>query len=112
MPITEQFTEMHNFNKPANDAGLLVSSKGARLDFSKDAEPVVKPGPFGLENLVTGYWIVRFISIEEVVEWAKGIPFKKGSVQIRKIAGPEDFGDACVVHGPQEECLRALEVRR
>jgi len=101
MPTTEEFAEMSAFNKPAQDAGIMVdaaglvrSSKGAKLNFSEGSEPSVQHGPFGLENLVAGFWIVKFNSIEEVIEWAKGIPFKKGSVQIRKIAGAEDFGDS------------------
>jgi len=101
MPQTEEFAEMSAFNKPFVDNGvirdadgLLASSKGARLHFSEDSKPTVKRGPFELENLVAGYWKLELDNIEQVIEWAKKIPFKKGSVEIRKVAGPEDFGDA------------------
>src|ERR1700761_73244 len=101
MPSTAELAEMGAFNKPFAEAGVihdadgfLASSKGARLIFSEGSEPAVKRGPFELENLVAGYWKLELDSLEQVIEWAKKIPFKKGSVEIRKVAGPEDFGEA------------------
>jgi hypothetical protein len=101
---------MGAFNKPFWDAGvmldangLLASSNGARINFSEGSEPTVKRGPFELENLVAGYWVLKLDSIEQVIEWAKKIPFKKGSVEIRKVAGPEDFGDAMTEELRQQE---------
>ena len=93
MPTSEELAEMGAFNKPYRESGVvleangfLASSMGARLHFSEDAEPSVKRGPFELENLVTGYWILRLDSLEQVIEWAKKIPFKKGSVEICEVA--------------------------
>lgn len=110
MPSTEELTEMSAFNKPSWDAGVilhadgfLASSKGARINFSEGSEPTVKRGPFELENLVAGYWVLKLDSIEQVIEWAKKIPFKKGSVEIRKVAGPEDFGGAMTEELKQQE---------
>jgi hypothetical protein len=92
---------MMAFNKPFWDAGVMLegdgflpSSNGARLNFSEGSDPTVKHGPFEFENLVAGYWILKLDSIEQAIEWAKKIPFKKGSVEIRSVAGPEDFGGA------------------
>jgi hypothetical protein len=110
MPSTEELTEMGAFNKPFRDAGVmldadgfLASSKGARINFSEGSEPTVKRGPFELENLVAGYWMLKLDSIEQAIEWAKKIPFKKGSVEIRKVAGPEDFGSAMTEELKQQE---------
>jgi len=110
MPTTEELTEMGAFNKQLLDAGVLIdangflaSSKGARVSFSEGSEPTVKSGPFELENLVAGYWILKLDSLEQVIEWAKKIPFKEGSVDIRKIAGAEDFGDAMTEELKQQE---------
>jgi len=110
IPTTEEFAEMGAFNKPHVESGVildadgfLASSKGVRLNFSEGSAPTVKHGPFGLENLVAGYWLLKLDTIEEVIEWAKGIPFKKGSVEIRKVAGLEDFGDAFTEELKQEE---------
>jgi hypothetical protein len=88
--------------------GFLPSSKGSRVLFAKDTPPQVKKGPFALENLVAGYWILQLESIEQAIEWAKKIPFREGSVDIRKIADEEDFGDAMTeeLKGQQEEMRR------
>lgn len=101
MPSADELAEMGAFNKPFRDTGVilhadgfLASSKGARINFSEGSEPAVKRGPFELKNLVAGYWVLKLDSIEQVIEWAKKIPFKKGSVEIRRVAGPEDFGGA------------------
>ncbi len=101
MPKSSEFDEMDAFNKPyfASGAiidadGFLASSKGTRVTFSEGSEPKLTPGPFELGNLVAGYWILKLESMEEAIKFAKGIPFKSGGVDIRQIAGPEDFGDA------------------
>jgi hypothetical protein len=98
MPSTQEFAEMGAFNTELSNAGVLItadgllqSAKGMRVTFS-DTEPQVQNGPFQLENLVSGFWILKLDNIEQAVAWAKKIPFKTGSVDIRKIAGPEDFG--------------------
>ena len=63
---------------------------GARVTFS-DTEPQVQNGPFQLENLVAGFWILKLDNLDEAIAWAKKVPFKTGSVEVRKVAGPEDF---------------------
>lgn len=121
MPSTEELAEMGAFNKPYWESGVIVaadgflaSSNGFRVNFSEGSEPTVKRGPFELENLVAGYWILKLDSIEEVIEWAKKIPFKKGSVEIRKVAGPEDFGGAFTEELKQqhEELRKKLEEQK
>ena len=99
MPSAEEFAAMHAFNQQSLDSGvilhcdgLLASSKGARINFSESSEPTVKHGPFDLENLVAGYWKIQLDSIEQVIDWAKKIPFKKGSVEIRQVGSREDYG--------------------
>jgi hypothetical protein len=69
-----------------------------RMSISNDAVtpipiiPSVQDGPFPVESLVAGFWILNVNSLDEAITWANKVPFKKGSVKIRKIAGPEDFG--------------------
>lgn len=101
MPTTEELKEMGAFNQELVDAGvmsaadgLLSSSKGARVNFSHDSLPTVQNGPFDLTNLVAGYWLWDVDTLEDAIQWAKKSPFKKGSLEIRRVAGPEDFGEA------------------
>src|SRR4051812_35217953 len=83
MPTTEEFAEMGVFNAELAKAGtliaaegLLASSKGTRVTFSQPSAPAVTQGPFALENLVSGFWIVKLDSFEDAVAWAKKVPFK------------------------------------
>lgn len=97
LPTTQELKEMSDFNTQLVNAGvmlagegLLQSSKGARITYS-DSEPVVQKGTFLSNNLVAGYWVLTLDNIEEAISWAKKIPFKTGSVEIRKMAEAEDF---------------------
>ncbi|ETI20823.1 hypothetical protein G647_07165 [Cladophialophora carrionii CBS 160.54] len=123
LPTTQELAEMNAFNKPAVEAGIilnadgfLASSTGARLTFNdKGSEPTVTHGPFALDNLIAGYWLVQLGSLDEVVEWAKKIPFNKGGkVEIRRVAGPEDFGDAMTpeIKEQEDEMRKIVEERK
>lgn len=71
--------------------GLYPSAEGARIRF--DAQrPVVVDGPFTeTKELIGGFCIVRASSKAEVVERILDMPFARGgSVEIRRIFGPED----------------------
>lgn len=100
LPTTQELKEMTEFNAQLVNAGimlagegLLQSSKGARIIFS-DSDPIVHKGPFPVDNLVAGYWVLKLDSIDEAISWAEKIPFKTGSVEIRKTFEAEDFGEA------------------
>lgn len=117
MPTTQELSEMGEFNTQLANAGVLLagegllhSAKGARVTFS-DSAPAVQNGPFPVDNLVAGYWLLKLDSLEEAISWAKKIPFKEGSVEIRKVAGMEDFGDALTddLKAKEEELRKKVE---
>ena len=117
MPPTQEFIDMGAFNTELKNAGVLLfvdglarSAQGARVTFS-DTDPQVQNGPFQLENLVSGFWILQPESLDEAVAWAKKIPFKTGSVEIRKVAGPEDFSAEFTeeLKAKKEELRRKVE---
>lgn len=98
MPKTSELMEMGAYNDKLKEAGVLQvadgfldSSKGVRINFSSEGPGKPQPGPFGLENLVAGFWVWEVESLEKAIEWANKIPFKDGRVEIRRIAGEEDF---------------------
>lgn len=64
------------------------------MGFSESAEPVVERGPFGVENLIAGFWVLKYDGFEQALDFAKKVPFKKGKVEVRQIAGPDDFEDS------------------
>jgi hypothetical protein len=80
--------------------GLMASSKGARVKFSK-GKPVITDGPFAeAKEIVAGYWIIQADSKADAIDWAKRIPFEAGEtagagstgeVEIRQLYELEDF---------------------
>lgn len=101
LPPKGMLEAMTKFNEELVSAGILVSgeglqpsSKGAIVKYSGKKRTVVD-GPFAeAKELVGGFWIWNVKSREECIEWAKKIPFGEGSVEIRKVSEPEDFGEA------------------
>jgi hypothetical protein len=99
MPTTEEFKEMGAFNEELVKAGVMVTGEGLqrsaqakRVTYNTSGSDGVENGPFPLDNLVAGYWVLKLNSMEEAVEWMKKAPFKEGSVTIRKVMDEEDFG--------------------
>jgi hypothetical protein len=74
--------------------GLLESSKGSRMRFSKGRKPTVVDGPFTeTKELVAGFWIWKVKSKQEALDWLARAPFEDGEVEVRQIAEAEDFAD-------------------
>ncbi|HZS93759.1 MAG TPA: YciI family protein [Chloroflexota bacterium] len=101
MPTEAELAEMGRFNEELvkagvmlEGAGLLSSSRGARIQYSGSNRTVVD-GPFTeAKELVAGYWIWQVRSHDEAIEWAKRIPFQAGEVELRRVAEAEDFGES------------------
>ncbi|HLJ69052.1 MAG TPA: YciI family protein [Chloroflexota bacterium] len=104
MPGEELLTAMGKFNEDLvksgvmlDGAGLLPSSRGARVNFSGEKRTVID-GPFAeTKELIAGYWLWQVKSLEEAVEWVKRVPNPTGEVgviEIRPLAEAEDFGES------------------
>jgi hypothetical protein len=104
MPSEDLLREMTEYNEKLVNAGILVggeglhpSVKGARVRFEGNKTSVID-GPFTeAKELVAGYWIFDVASLEEAVEWVKGVPNPDGEhheIEIRQVFSAEDFGDA------------------
>jgi hypothetical protein len=77
-------------------AGLLASSRGARVSFS-NGRPTVIDGPFAeAKELIAGYSIIEAKSLAEVIELVKQWPQSDGhgnvQVEIRPLATAESLG--------------------
>src|SRR2546421_7687078 len=98
MPSEKALSEMGKYNEELVQAGMLLdatgledSSKGARIHFS-NGKPNVENGPFAnTEELIAGYWVVKANSKQEVIDWAKRVPFVDGQIEIRRLFELEDF---------------------
>ena len=77
-------------------AGLLPSSRGARVSFS-NGRPSVVDGPFAeAKELIAGFSVIEANSLEEVIEMVKDWPQSDGhgnvQIEIRQIATADDLG--------------------
>ncbi len=116
MPTAQMLNDMGKFNAELVKAGVMLageglapSSQGARIKF-KGKERTVTDGPFAeTKELVSGFWILQVRSKDEAIEWIKRAPFGQDTeVEIRRLAEPEDFGDALTPEARKaEEKLRS-----
>jgi hypothetical protein len=104
MPSEDLLRQMTEYNEKLVNAGVMVggeglqpSVKGARVRFEGKKTSVID-GPFAeAKELIAGYWIFDVASLEEAVEWVKGVPNPDGvhhEIEIRQIFTADDFGDA------------------
>jgi hypothetical protein len=103
LPSEELLTEMMAFNEELVKAGVMLageglhpSSKGARVAFSGSDRKVID-GPFAeTKELIAGYWLWQVKSLDEAIEWVKRVPNptgEEGTIEIRPVFEPDDFGD-------------------
>ena len=103
MPSQQLFEEMGKFNEELVKAGIMLaaeglhpSSKGVRVEFQGKDRTVID-GPFAeTKELIAGYWIWQVKSMQEAIEWIKRCPNPHqdgGTVEIRPIFSPEEFGE-------------------
>jgi len=104
-PPVEMLQAMGEFNQEMLAAGVLMAGEGllassrdsARVVFhaSKSEPPDVVSGPFPVQDLVAGFWVIKVKDFEEALNWVRKVPFtEEGStIEIRRIAEIEDFGE-------------------
>jgi len=100
-PSQELLGEMSVYNDSLKAAGILQaaegflpSSRGARLGYTASGEPEdvkVTPGPFPVDSLVAGFWVIAVKDLDEAIGWAKKVPFRKGEVESMFLASPPPF---------------------
>jgi hypothetical protein len=115
---TASLTAMSNYNESLVNAGVLItcdgltpSSKGARVTFSDDPSipPTVTQGPFPVEELICGFWLLDLGGMEEALEWVTKCPVGRGCViEVRPGVKDEDFGEAF----PEELRKKEEELRK
>ncbi|WP_367115152.1 YciI family protein [Actinophytocola sp.] len=101
---TELFEAMTKYNEELVKAGVMLdgaglqpSVKGAKVRFT-GGRPTVIDGPFTeAKELIAGYTMIEVDSLADAIEWVKKWPKLDGGgnvkIEIRQVAGPEDYGD-------------------
>ena len=115
MPDEKILRAMGKFNEELVKAGVMLAGEGLhptrkakRIAFGGGRKAVLD-GPFAeTKELIAGYWLWQVRSIDEAVEWLKRAPFTDGTVEIRPVLEPDDFGKELTPElRAQEERLRA-----
>src|SRR5262249_43084316 len=117
MPSEKLLTEMGKFNEELVKAGVMLagegihpSSKGKRIEFS-GTNRTVKDGPFPVNEVIAGYWVLQAKSMDEIVEWMKRSPNpmdEVSDIEIRPLFEAADFGEEFTPElRAQEDRLRA-----
>jgi hypothetical protein len=103
LPSQQVIDDMADYNekvvrshKVTMGAGLMPSSRGARVSF-RSGKPTVIDGPFTeAKELVAGFSIIEAGSLAEVVELVKQWPQSDGhgnvQVEIRQVMTADDLG--------------------
>ncbi len=100
MPDPGMLEEMGKYNEQLVNAGVMLAgeglhptSQGLKIKFDGDKRTVID-GPFTeAKEIVAGFWIMQVNSRDEVIEWARRIPFREGEVEIRRVFESEEFGE-------------------
>ena len=101
LPTEQELADMAKYNEELVKAGVLLagdglqaSSKGARIRYAGSKRTVID-GPFAeSKELIAGFWLIQAKSKDEVIEWAKRVPFTEGEVEIRQVFELDDFGQS------------------
>jgi hypothetical protein len=103
MPSKQLIDDMTAYNEKLvragamkTGAGLMASSRGARVSFSK-GKPTIVDGPFSeAKELIAGYSIIEAKSLADVIELVKQWPQSDGhgnvQIEIRPLATAESLG--------------------
>lgn len=103
MPSAQLIDDMTSYNETLvkrgamkSGAGLMPSSRGARVSFA-NGQPTVIDGPFSeAKELIAGFSIIEADSLGEVVEMVKQWPRSDGhgnvQIEIRQVVTAEDLG--------------------
>src|SRR5689334_1322938 len=103
MPSPQLIDDMTSYNAKLvergvmkSGAGLMPSSKGAKVSFS-NGKPTIIDGPFSeAKELIAGFSVIEAGSLAEVIDMVRDWPLSDGrgnvQIEIRQIAGFEDLG--------------------
>jgi len=87
--------EMGQFNKELEDAGAMVTGGGLEsratatvVRFDVEGDTTVTDGPFiETKEQLMGFWIVDAGNLDEALAWAKKVPLRGASLEVRPLIG-------------------------
>ena len=88
------------FDQEAVDAGAMIacepveeSATTKTLRVGPGAEPVLTDGPFAeSKEQLGGFCLLECENADEALEWARKVPMREGSIEIRPVMDLSQFG--------------------
>jgi hypothetical protein len=96
------------YTKRAVDNGAFIAGEAlepttaaSTVTIKEGEEPIVSDGPFAeSKEQLGGFYLFECEDLDEAIEYAKGIPFQNGSVEIRPVMSFTDLGYESFTPGP------------
>jgi hypothetical protein len=90
------------FTQAALDAGVHLGGEGLQpsatattLRFDQSGESIVSDGPFAeTKEQLGGYYLLDCKDLDDAIAWAKKLPVRDGSVEVRPVMDYEAAGSA------------------
>lgn len=87
--------EMGAYNEQLMEAGAMVTGGGLEsrstatvVRFDLGGETTVTDGPFiETKEQLMGFWIIECANLDEALAWAKKVPLKGASIEVRPLIG-------------------------
>jgi hypothetical protein len=96
------------FDAEAAESGALIaceplenSSTATTVRIAADGERVVSDGPFAeSKEQLGGFCLLECDSADEALEWARKVPMRTGSIEVRQVMDLSQFGYESRTPGP------------
>ncbi len=87
--------EMGRYNAELEAAGAMVTGGGLEsrstatvVRYDSDGSTTVTDGPFiETKEQLMGFWIIECANLDEALAWAKKVPLKGASIEVRPLIG-------------------------
>ena len=108
----ENMKRWDDLTTAAVDAGVYVSGEGLErsatattLRVSEGGEPLVTDGPFAeTREQLGGFYVLDCENLDDALAWAKRIPMRAGSIEVRPVMDYEAAGSTA--HSHEREAQR------
>jgi len=105
------------FDRATTDAGALIACEPVEdadvtIRIAADGERSVTDGPFAeSKEQLGGFYLFECKDMDEAIEYAKGIPFQEGTVEVRPVMDFTDLGYEDFTPGPVKATYPPLPTR-
>jgi hypothetical protein len=108
----ESMQAWDTFTREATEAGVHLGGEGLQssatattVNFDQGGDPVVTDGPFAeTKEQLGGYYLLDCKDLDDALAWAKKLPMRGGSVEVRPVMDYEARGST--VHSNEAEAAR------